>query len=566
MTDACERLHAYVDGELDPEEHLAFETHLATCDACNAELPHLLALLAALDHAAEAASSAPAGGAHLTLITGGLGPDRPPELPVIPRPTRRRPWRIAALAGAAAVAVAAGVVLYLRNSPAPPAVASLQGELAATRSLDARLSYPGAERYRQLDVARGAQAPEPISMDRLLELARAKDWHGVAVASLLTGDRERAARAFAQAAATPQIDSDRAALDLMDGSPAAFERALEEVDRALVALPNDAAALWNRALALAGMNLPLAAARELDRVAALDEPGWANEARARAQALRASVVQRRTRWKQANDAGKRLLEDGSAVPPEATGVTGYLTIILYDAARAAPSRTRVEALLPLAQALDSAYRSDHLAAYVRRVAASDFRIRMPLAETYRALCTQGLDSTAQDAFVNRLEQAGAAAEDILLGALVYTGRVAAHLDEYRRLAAATQDPWFAVIAEGEAAKAEIARDEHAAAERRLRDALALAQRERLAYRAIMTREALVALHRKTRNLSQAHDQARLWFRDAAAAGEWVVEQDALLALAAINQDRQANGLARAYLEEIRERSDRSAPIGPSPHG
>lgn len=591
MTDHCESLHAYVDEELDSDDHLAFETHLASCDACNAELPRLLALLTALDtvaEAAEAASGVLPGGARLTLITGGLDPDKqldaapeaasaasaapsnaPPDAPVISRPARRRPWRIAAGAtgAAGALAVAAGLLLYFRQPPAP-VVVSLQGELGPTRSIEARLSYPGTERYRQLDVARGAQSSEAISMNRMLELEHAKDWHGLAVASLLAGDRERAARSFSQAGSSPQVDSDRAALDLVAGSPAALERALEEVDRALAARPNDAAALWNRALVLAGLNLPLAAARELDQVTALGEPGWADEARMRAQALRASVVERRTRWTQANDAGQRLLDDGTAVPSELTGVTGYLTIILYDAVRAAPSRSRVEALLPLAQALDSAYRSDRLATYVRRIATSDFRIRKPLADTYRELATHGIDSTAQDAFLHRLDQAAAQAQaqsdDIKLGALVYTGRVAAHLDEYRRLAAATGDPWFAVIAEHEAAKAEIGRGEHAAAERRLRNALALAQRERLGYRAILLESSLVSLHRKTRSLSQAHDEAQAFYREATAAGEGVMEMNALLVLAAINQDRYANGLARAYLTEIRERSNRSAASGPSP--
>ncbi|HZJ67129.1 MAG TPA: zf-HC2 domain-containing protein, partial [Kofleriaceae bacterium] len=54
MTDFCETLHAYVDGELDESAHSAFETHLASCDDCAAELPRLLALMAALDRAAEA--------------------------------------------------------------------------------------------------------------------------------------------------------------------------------------------------------------------------------------------------------------------------------------------------------------------------------------------------------------------------------------------------------------------------------------------------------------------------------------------------------------------------------
>jgi len=76
----CETLHAYVDGELDADDHAEFEAHLVTCEACNAELPRLLALSAALDGAAGAAPSAPSKPPHLTLVTGsdGDGPHREP--------------------------------------------------------------------------------------------------------------------------------------------------------------------------------------------------------------------------------------------------------------------------------------------------------------------------------------------------------------------------------------------------------------------------------------------------------------------------------------------------------
>src|SRR6185436_9224748 len=55
MTDGCESIDAYVDGELDDEQHAEFERHLSGCQSCMAELPRLLALTIALDAAAEAA-------------------------------------------------------------------------------------------------------------------------------------------------------------------------------------------------------------------------------------------------------------------------------------------------------------------------------------------------------------------------------------------------------------------------------------------------------------------------------------------------------------------------------
>ncbi|HET7500084.1 MAG TPA: CHAT domain-containing protein [Kofleriaceae bacterium] len=562
MTDPCERLHDYVDGELDPAEERDFEAHLASCDACAAELPRLLALLAALDTVAESASRGPAGGHRLTVIPGGLT-GAPRELAMVRPPGRRRPWWIVGLGGVAAAAAA--LLLILRPPTLPtdaPVAVSLQGDLGPSRSLEARLSYPGAERYRPLDVARGARAGDAIPLDRMIGLERAKNWHGLAVASLLAGERDRAARSFAQAPATPAVDSDRAALELVDGSQQALERALEDVDRALAAAPGDGAARWNRALVLRGLGLPLAAARELDRVAALGEPGWTDEARTRAASLRAEVGQRRTRWQQASAAGVRLVADRTPVPSELTSVTGYMTLTLYDAVRSATSSSEALALVPMAQALDGVYRADRLTAYVRRVAASNFAVRKPLAEAYRQLFLGQPVPGGTDGFLRRLEQAGA--DDIRMGALVRAGQVRGHLDDYRRLAAATGDPWFAVIAEHEAARAEIARGETGPAQHRLRDALALARRERLAYRALLIETELVSLHRNLRELSEAYDEARAAYREAAATGEALIEMNTLGELAAINLDRYAHGLARAYLAELLERSESSPATGPSP--
>ena len=66
MTAHCDRLHAYVDDELDDAAATAYETHLATCAACGAELPRMLDLLAAL----EAATRAGSRPARLTAVAG----------------------------------------------------------------------------------------------------------------------------------------------------------------------------------------------------------------------------------------------------------------------------------------------------------------------------------------------------------------------------------------------------------------------------------------------------------------------------------------------------------------
>jgi len=78
-------------------------------------------------------------------------------------------------------------------------------------------------------------------------------------------------------------------------------RALELADAAIARSPDLVQAHWNRALALRKLDLPLAAAAELDAVAARGEPGWADEARRIAATLRTPIETRhrdirRRRW------------------------------------------------------------------------------------------------------------------------------------------------------------------------------------------------------------------------------------------------------------------------------
>jgi anti-sigma factor RsiW len=302
MTDRCDHLHAYVDGELDEAEVTEFEAHLASCEACIAELPRLLALLEALEGAARAARAAaparpqPAG---LTVIPGGrsarTAPPPGPEL-AAPRPVHRRTWMWTS--GIAAAAAAALILTIIPRKPPVPDAMAIAKAVGETRPFEVRLSAPGADGYHPMNMARGAApGPAPERMDRLgrLELQReqAHDWRGEAAVALFAGDRDRAARALASAPTSPEVESDRAAVELIDGDPAALVRALDHVDRALAAAPNLPIALWNRALILAALDLPLAAAGELDRVVALREPGWADEARQRAVALRGRVKARR---------------------------------------------------------------------------------------------------------------------------------------------------------------------------------------------------------------------------------------------------------------------------------
>lgn len=589
MTDHCDSLHAYVDGELGEAETTAFEAHLATCERCVAELPRLLALLDSLDGAADLARVKPP---QLTVVDGGApsdvghvctaaavsgvtaggaprvapAPSAPADELAARRGRRRTPRPTVWIAGLGAAAAAAVVILLLRpHAPKPTEVASLDGALGANRPFAGRLAYPGAGEYRPQDAERAggtlATAPDRL-LELELELETAKNWHGLGVVAMWAGDRERARQAFARAPATPEVDADRAALELLDGRPAALERGLEDVDRALAAAPGNAAARWNRALVLGAMNLSLAAAAEFDAIHAAGEPGWSAEARTRADALRAQVTRRNKHWKAAHEAGRKLIDDGTPVPGDVTDDTGIMTISLFDAARAAPSRERALALRPLAKTLDEVYRGTRLTEYVERVAASDFRVRRPLAERYRELALGRSTREATAALLAQLARSGP--DDIRMGAMVFAGVVRAELDEYRKLAAATREPWFALIAEQEAAAAELARGERGAAERRLRDAIALASREHMAYRALRLQSDLVKLYKTTLQLGLAADQARTAYRDAIVAGEWVFEMGALADLAAIHHNRNAHGLARAYVTELAQRAETGVAAGADP--
>jgi anti-sigma factor RsiW len=374
--DPCDSLHAYVDDELSGAETAAFEEHLATCARCGDELPRLLALLDALDRTGGRAGERTGGRAGepapevqdarsvaFAVLPGGKSAEPAPPPRAEPgavaaasaraaSPLRRRWWLAGApLAAAAAVLVAVAAWPH----PAAPDFA-----LGATRALDARLDYPGAGDYRPHDVSRGgASAADDHLLALALAFERAGDWHGAAVASLLVGNPTRAREAFARAPATPEVDVDRAALELVDGQPAALERGLGDLDRARGAHPETAAAQWNRALILAAMNLPLAAARELDAIRARGERGWSDEAAVRAGELRAQASRRSARWTRASGEGAHAVEDGSPTagvdPDEATAAA--------DQARgdAAAAERDLRAAIDRARAGHAAYRAVRLA-------------------------------------------------------------------------------------------------------------------------------------------------------------------------------------------------------------
>ncbi len=104
--DKTQLLHGLLDGELDAINAAAFEAHLKTCEACNAEYLRLQALRSAIT-AAEVAHTAPA------RLRAQIDKRLAAEIaPIRDRPLRRiAPWAVSGVGGLLAAGLAVIVVL-----------------------------------------------------------------------------------------------------------------------------------------------------------------------------------------------------------------------------------------------------------------------------------------------------------------------------------------------------------------------------------------------------------------------------------------------------------------------
>lgn len=494
MTDPCGQAGAYFDGELDDADQAVFLAHLAGCAICQRDLDDAM---------------------QLDLR-------RPPT----PMALRRHPLRrVAWIALPVAAAAAAVLILAKRPHPAPaPALA-----LRATRSLEARLSYPGADRHRPFDVELGPPSGgEVISARVMAELEERGVKDAVAAGYLLAGEDRRAEAVLTPLPASPQRNSDMAAVQLVRGAP---DAALELADRALARLPRFGPALWNRALALRQLALPLAAAAAFDAVAALGEPGWADEARQRAMVLRAEVEDRRTAWKDAFATGKAMTTSDHApvmTADQARRVPGLARLYFYDAVRTATSSVRLAELAPLARVLDEIDGGTVLARTLERASHRDLAARRPLAEKYRALIAAGGITAGPEADESLASFRHARTDDLALGGLLYTGQAQSRLDELTRLADATDDPWFALLARGEAAQTLHNRGEDLAAESALHAALATCRSPGVAYRCMRLKNILGNIYLYAYRTSELRQLAIELGTQASATGDWWLENQSMI--------------------------------------
>jgi putative zinc finger protein len=544
----------FADGELPAGEAARFREHLVDCAACQEELREIMVMAAVMQTHAPALAAA-AGGSESPAAAKVSEPaakvSGPPvevsePAPVIALASRRRRTLVAVTT---ALAAAAAVLIGWRLTRLEPVLLAQ----AEVRPLEARLSYSGADRWRPYDVMRAAgPAREEVALDALAKLEQRGDQHGLGVGYLLSGEGERAGEALARAGDSAEVTSDRAALALQRHD---VERALIEADRALGAAPGHGPALWNRALALRDLGLPLAAAQAFDAVAERGEPGWSPEARQRAAALRAAEGERERAYRAADAAARAMVAGGPPPSPaEVRAFPGLMRHRLYDAVRAAPSKARVEELMGVAEALEGGDPARPLTARLRQAGEHAGR-QAALAAIYGTLAARpsSLAPAAAEAYLGRLTAAHA--DDLKLGALVLLGRQVAARAELRRLAALQNDPWWLSVADEADGQAALAAGDAAGAERLLVAADRRCLAAHLDDRCAALELALADAQLRQRRADEAHQTALagLARARAAAVDPRDLERRFLVLLAEIARSRNLPALAAAYVAEARLR-------------
>jgi len=515
----CGKADAYVEGLLSPSEEQAFLAHMTGCARCQLDLEEDTQLRALEDQFRRA----------------------PAPRALQPQPIRRR----VLVATISAMAAAAVLLVYLasRSREPQPLLA-----LAEQRTIEGRLSYPAADRYRPYDVTRGetGAAGDITPPEKIAELSQRGDSHGVASAYLLAGDHGHAAEYLKRAPSSPDVNSDRALLKLLDGQ---LEDALVILDEVLRRVPQHRQALWNRGLALRELGLPLAAAESFTRVAEAD-PEWREEALARANKLREQRTELKAAWSEARTAGDRMVDGGPSLSPEvARRFPGMTRIFFHQALRLAPSRERLNELVPLAQELDRAHATTELSAALARAQSWPFEARRPLLADYLDFVRHRsrLDDAGWLHWLDQARKAGA--DDLILGAIVHTRRTERHMDEFRRAAQADGTAWTLMYARTEEAKALLRTGEQARGEQLLNDLLEQCDGMRVPYRCMMIQIELTKLNLSAHRLQAARVHAEAALERARSENEWGNMAWLAGQIAEVERLRHRFAQARAYYEE-----------------
>jgi tetratricopeptide (TPR) repeat protein len=278
-----ESIAAYLDGRMRDRERAGITEHLASCEDCYAVFAE-----SAKTHEAQQARPAPA----INWREWFVGP------------------RLAWASAGATLAIAASVLLLvgpgrMMSSRQPGReLQALVAAVGADRSIEARLA--GGFKYGQVrgPVRSGTPSMQTLSPDVRIAVAHIEKAltgigtpearHTLGVASLITGDLDRAIPLLEQAVEQTMPDaamlSDLSAAYLAraerDNRHQDLEKALAVVDRAVKADPALPEALFNRALVLERLSLSdEARAAWEDYLRIDDQSAWANEARTHLSAL-----------------------------------------------------------------------------------------------------------------------------------------------------------------------------------------------------------------------------------------------------------------------------------------
>lgn len=532
----------YLDGALLGERQDAFLEHLALCPRCQRAL-HAEVQLRDREEALRQQGRSVAQAGPLARPSQPAQPPLPSPVISLDRARATRPARVmlggGALAGVAAAALAL-VVLSRREPGQRPVTLALAPE----RSLEPRLSWAGAAAYRPYHAMRGAAigTGERLDPEDLARLARAKDCPGLAAAYLLSGELARAEQQYATCPPSLDLDADRAALAIERGDT---ERALELVDGVLAERPEHLVALWNRGLALERKGLGLTAAAAFDRVAQAD-PAWSAEASARARAARQPLETARESWRSALAAGTAMIPDGPVVPAAlAHAVPARARLRFDDAVRTATTAARLDALRPLAAALEGRAGSgllERLEIARKRLAPG----RAALVPEYVRLFEDQRvrDPASWRAFRARARAAGA--DDLLLGA-AYLARPTD--PETARLAAAAGDPWLQGLVEKELANAALAAEDYAAVARHVAALEALCAGGAPRYVCLLAAAKRAEMSMDLGMAAQALTAAKAALEIATPDGEFEWRSVALFYAAEAHRLLRQVSAARAYYEE-----------------
>jgi cellulose synthase operon protein C len=273
--------HLFADGELSPPEAAAYERHLADCSECQDELDTILLLRGRMLEMA-AARQRPVA---LSSSTGG------PQAGFWGGWTRQRALAVSGAVAVSLMVIGVAVTNTGKNTAGAAAATALAFDRLAAdgqRPLLERLAYGPAAGYRPPPaILRATRAASAAPIETVAALRDRGDRHGELALWLWVGDTGEALAVDADPSGNPDVENDVAVLAMRQSR---LDEALTRLQRVLRDQPQHAAALWNRALVFEQRREIRSAIRDYEAVAARQEPGWSDEARARAARLRRPAV------------------------------------------------------------------------------------------------------------------------------------------------------------------------------------------------------------------------------------------------------------------------------------